>query len=73
MTTAAIPISPDQTCQLRAGPSIDRDSFATIRRRMMLECCKWDAQVEDVSTLADFPLILSRIAWQELKETAEAR
>ena len=38
----------------------------------MLEFCKWDPQVGDVSTLADFPLVLSRTAWAGLRNTAEA-
>ena len=38
---------------------------------MMLEFCKWDAQVGDVATLASFPLILTGDQWATLKETAE--
>ena len=35
-------------------------------------CCKWDPQVEDVATLAPYPLVLARETWSELASTAEA-
>src|SRR4051812_31769068 len=66
MTLATRPTSPAATAPMRAGSSIDADAFAAIRRRMMLEFCKWDTQVGDVATLADFPLVLSSAAWDEL-------
>lgn len=39
--------------------------------RAIFDCFKWDPQVEDTSILADFPLILSRAAWQEIAGLAE--
>src|SRR5207248_1864959 len=38
-------------------------------RRQILRHCKWDPQVGDVSTLADFPILLTREAWEELCES----
>jgi len=56
---------------LRAGPALDPHTFAAIRRRAVLEGCKWDPQVGDVSTLADFPLLLRRNTWNQLASLAE--
>jgi Glutathionylspermidine synthase preATP-grasp len=56
---------------LGAGDVVDRGRFAAIRRRMILEHCKWDPQVGDVSTLASFPLLLAPLVARELAETAE--
>lgn len=47
------------------------DVFAQVRRRAIFECCKWDPQVEDVATLAPFPLLLQRAAWDEITVLAE--
>jgi glutathionylspermidine synthase len=57
--------------RIRAGDSLDRQVFEGIRRRAVLEGCKWDPQVGDVSTLAEFPLFLSRRSWDELATLAE--
>ena len=35
----------------------------SIRRRAIFECCKWDPQVEDVATIADVPIVLTRDEW----------
>jgi len=43
----------------------------SIRRRAIFECCKWDPQVEDVSTISDVPIVLDAEAWQELVVSAE--
>jgi glutathionylspermidine synthase len=48
------------------------DAFEEMRRRMCLDHSKWDPQVGDVGTLADFPLILSGATWQQLSHWAEA-
>ncbi len=45
--------------------------FAGIRRRAIFECCKWDPQVEDVSTIADIPIVLDAAAWRSLVTSAE--
>jgi glutathionylspermidine synthase len=46
--------------------------FSGIRRKALLEHCKWDAQVGDIGTLADFPLLLQKNVWQRLAGAAEA-
>jgi hypothetical protein len=56
---------------LRAGPALHKDQFGAIRRSMVLEGCKWDPQVGDISTLAPFPLILRADAWRNLVAWAE--
>jgi hypothetical protein len=56
---------------LRAGKPIDPEAFEEIRRRAILECCKWDPQVGDVGTLAPFPLILRGDEWSRLAGWAE--
>jgi glutathionylspermidine synthase len=38
---------------------------------MLLHGCKWDPQVEDVSTLADFPLLIEKQEWSRLSQAAE--
>lgn len=45
---------------------------SAIRRRAIFECCKWDPQVEDVSTIADVPIILNRTEWLSLVLAAES-
>jgi hypothetical protein len=57
---------------LRAGEPIDAKTFDRIRRRMMLEFCKWDPQIGDVATLADFPLIITGESWRQLSTLAES-
>lgn len=44
---------------------------ARLQRRAIFECCKWDPQVEDVSTVAPFPLMLRREAWDEIAALSE--
>lgn len=56
---------------LRAGPAIEPRTFAAIRRRAVLEGCKWDPQVGDVSTLAPFPLLMRARDWHQLATWAE--
>ncbi|HJU66521.1 MAG TPA: glutathionylspermidine synthase family protein [Gemmatimonadaceae bacterium] len=46
-------------------------AFAAIRRRAIFDCCKWDPQVEDECTVADFALVLPPTAWRELAGMAE--
>lgn len=53
-----------------AGP-VDPAEHARLRRRAIFECCKWDPQVEDVSTVAPFPLVLRREAWDEIARLSE--
>ncbi len=56
---------------LRAECPLDSVVFSTLRRRAMLEGCKWDPQVGDVDTLAPFPLVMKREVWQRLASLAE--
>jgi glutathionylspermidine synthase len=62
----------DDSVAVAAGPVLDRETFIGIRRRMALEACKWDPQVEDVSVLQPFPLLLRRAQWRYLAARAEA-
>ena len=45
--------------------------FARVRRRAIFECYKWDPQVGDASTVARFPLVMSRAAWTDVAALAE--
>ena len=56
---------------LTCGSHIPRSIFETIRRRMVLEFCKWDPQVEDVSTLCPYSLLLQQDAWNQLIQWSE--
>jgi hypothetical protein len=56
---------------LRAGNSLDAETFSALRRRAMLEGCKWDIQVGDSTTLAPFPLVMNGTLWHELAQQAE--
>jgi glutathionylspermidine synthase len=56
---------------LLALPALDAAAFDAVRRRMMLEHCKWDAQVGDVSALAPFPLVIDGSVWRQLAAWAE--
>jgi glutathionylspermidine synthase len=51
---------------------LSADVCAPLRRRVIFECCKWDPQVEDVSTIADIPLVLPAPVWCELASHAES-
>jgi glutathionylspermidine synthase len=46
-------------------------TVACVRRRAIFDWCKWDPQVEDVSTVADVPIVLGREAWCRLAALAE--
>lgn len=56
---------------LVACQTLSPDAFARVRRRMILDCCKWDPQVGDVSTLAPFPLFIRRREWRQIAMLAE--
>src|SRR5258708_639618 len=45
--------------------------FEEVRLRTIFDCMKWDPQVQDISILADVPLILTRQAWQTIADLAE--
>lgn len=55
----------------QTGEPLAPNLFATVQRRTIFECCKWDPQVEDVSTLCNFPLFLHRSEWDFLALSAE--
>lgn len=80
MTTAIAPfISPllksravaSSVHDLRAEAALDAAVFSKIRRRAILDGCKWDPQVGDVSTLAPFPLVMKSRVWAQLAFQAE--
>jgi glutathionylspermidine synthase len=56
---------------LRAEQAIDPREFAVLRRRVVLEGCKWDPPVGDVDTLSPFPLVMKRRVWAQLAFQAE--
>ena len=57
---------------LRLGTALPPTEYARLVRRAIFECDKWDPQVEDVSALAPFPLLLARDGWDALARLAEA-
>jgi len=56
---------------LAFGHAISPNEFQCIQQRMSLDCCKWDSQVGDTSTLFPQPLLISGETWNQLKEMAE--
>jgi glutathionylspermidine synthase len=56
---------------LRAEDPIDEVSFSVVRRRALLEGCKWDPQVGDVATLSPFPVVMKASVWNALASQAE--
>ncbi|HVS38216.1 MAG TPA: glutathionylspermidine synthase family protein [Gemmataceae bacterium] len=52
-------------------PELDAERFAALRRRLVLDHCKWDPQVGDVSTLARFAVLLPTDEWRRLARLAE--
>lgn len=59
-------------CSLEVGETLSPKTFAGIRKTLLLQCCKWDPQIEDTSVLLPFPLLLRRCQWRLLAELAEA-
>lgn len=55
----------------RCGVRLEPAAFARVRRALVLDHCKWDPQVGDVATLADFPLLMPAETWSELAHSAE--
>ena len=47
-------------------------AFAELRRRAIVECCKWDPQVGDGCAIARSPLVVTRTAWDDVVRIAEA-
>lgn len=73
MITLDRPLTPVNKLRpaLRAGSPLDAATFSALRRRAVLDGCKWDPQVEDVATLAPFPLLMSATLWNELAAQSE--
>ncbi len=57
---------------LRTTAALHDDAFDAIRRKLVLDACKWDPQVGDVDTLARYALVIDSAAWGELSRTVEA-
>jgi len=51
--------------------AVDSEAWSKIRRRAVLDGCKWDPQVGDVDTLSPFPLVLKASVWNQLARYAE--
>jgi glutathionylspermidine synthase len=58
-------------CPLRAGALLEGSLYSMLRRRMVLEGCKWDPQVGDVNTLARFPLFMRDTEWRVVASASE--
>jgi glutathionylspermidine synthase len=56
---------------LRAEPAVDAATRSALRRRAVLDGCKWDPQVGDVDTLSSFPLVMKSSAWKHIASQAE--
>lgn len=54
-----------------AEAPIDASEFEHVRRRALLDGCKWDPQVGDSGTLAAFPLVIKRSTSEWLASRAE--
>jgi glutathionylspermidine synthase len=54
------------------GEPLRSEVFWDIHARAVIRGCKWDPQVGDTATLANFPLILTARAWDELSRFSEA-
>lgn len=71
VTADRIETSIDMRSPLRAGRAINRADFAELRRRLLLDGCKWDPQVGDVATIAQFALLMPAARWRDIAELAE--
>ena len=57
---------------IRVGAPLSGPAFHEIRRAMELDHQKWDTQIGDEGTLAEFPLLIDASEWRALAEDAEA-
>ena len=71
MNNTATVLEAAVSCPIRAAAELDAPTFERIRRTLMLDHCKWDSQVGDVTTLAAFPLVISATEWRSLAAWAE--
>ncbi len=63
--------SVEDSNDLRTKNAIDANAFSALRRRAVLEGCKWDPQVGDIDTLSPFPLVMKTSAWKRIATQAE--
>lgn len=56
---------------LRAGATLGRDDWLSMRTKAIFEAGKWDVQSEDRPVLADFPLLVESETADFLERTAE--
>ena len=61
MTTPWVPVQP-----------LDDEAFASVRRRAIFDCHKWDPQVGDSCAVARHPLVVTRAGWDEVRRLAGA-
>lgn len=66
LDTSPVSAPPASCLPMRSGKRLPAEVFAAIRRRLVIEHCKWDPQVGDQSTLAPFPLLLKKNEWRKL-------
>jgi hypothetical protein len=71
-TLTSPPLAVRATSPLSFAPPLAPADFAALRRRLLLDHCKWDPQVGDHSALASFPLVITRATWQTLARDAES-
>ena len=64
-------LSPSARNDLRTELPIDIAKQSVLRRRFILDGCKWDPQVGDINTLAPFPIVMPRRVWNQLARQAE--
>ncbi|MDB6023562.1 MAG: hypothetical protein JWQ04_3419 [Pedosphaera sp.] len=65
------PSTSEAVHDLRSEAAIDANAFSGLRRRAVLDGCKWDPQVGDVDTLSPFPLVLKASVWNRIAAQAE--
>src|SRR4051812_44625571 len=57
---------------IRAAARVEHDAFARIKSLLFVDAFKWDSQLRDLCTLADFPLLISASTWKDLVEIASS-
>jgi glutathionylspermidine synthase len=75
---STVPVIADPDLQKRKNThglwsevAIDRADFSALRRRAVIDGCKWDPQVGDVDTLSPFPLVMKASIWRHIANLAE--
>jgi Glutathionylspermidine synthase preATP-grasp len=72
VTRAVIDLPPCNPGDWKCPGPLPPDDFARLRRRLVLECCKWDPQVADTETVARFPLVVPGHVLGSLGRLAES-